>query len=75
MAGQTLLSDPKECFTGVRCPVLASFSEDDLLQLEEEYARLGWVEDRPVSTGAGADAPALSSSQSRSETCSNVRFM
>jgi len=32
MVGQTLLNDPKEYWTRVRCPVLAFFGEDDLLQ-------------------------------------------
>jgi pimeloyl-ACP methyl ester carboxylesterase len=32
LAGQSLLEDPKESLPGVRCPVLAIFGEDDLLQ-------------------------------------------
>ncbi len=32
MAGQSLLNDPKEYLTRVRCPLLAFFGEDDLLQ-------------------------------------------
>jgi pimeloyl-ACP methyl ester carboxylesterase len=40
MAGQSLLNDPKEYLTQVRCPVLAFFGEDDLLQPTEKSATL-----------------------------------
>jgi pimeloyl-ACP methyl ester carboxylesterase len=40
IAGQTLLNDPKEYFTRVRCPVLAFFGETDLLQPTEKSAAL-----------------------------------
>jgi len=38
--GQALLNDPKEYLTRVRCPVLAFFGEDDLLQPTEKSAAL-----------------------------------
>ena len=48
LAGQSLLEDPKQSLPGVRCPVLAIFGEDDLLQptaksaaLYEEYLTAG----------------------------------
>jgi len=40
MAGQSLLEDPEESLTRVRCPVLAFFGEDDLLQPTEKSAVL-----------------------------------
>jgi pimeloyl-ACP methyl ester carboxylesterase len=40
MAGQSLLNDPQEYFTKVRCPVLAVFGEDDLLQPSAKSASL-----------------------------------
>ena len=40
LAGQSLLEDPKQSLPGVRCPVLAIFGEDDLLQPSEKSAAL-----------------------------------
>jgi pimeloyl-ACP methyl ester carboxylesterase len=40
MAGQSLLEDPQEYWTRVRCPVLAFFGADDLLQPTEKSAAL-----------------------------------
>jgi len=40
MAEQSLLNDPKDYMTKVRCPVLAVFGETDLLQPTEESAAL-----------------------------------
>jgi len=40
MAGQTLLSDPKELLTRVLCPVIAFFGEEDVLQPSERSAVL-----------------------------------
>jgi pimeloyl-ACP methyl ester carboxylesterase len=40
MAGQSLLNDPGEYLTRVRCPVLTFFGEDDLLQPTEKSAAL-----------------------------------
>lgn len=39
-AGQSLLNDPKDYLTRVRCPLLAFFGEDDLLQPTERSADL-----------------------------------
>ncbi|MBN1137419.1 MAG: alpha/beta fold hydrolase [Anaerolineae bacterium] len=39
-AGQSLLNDPKGYLTRVRCPLLAFFGEDDLLQPTERSAAL-----------------------------------
>jgi pimeloyl-ACP methyl ester carboxylesterase len=40
LTGQSLLNDPKEYMTRVRCPALAFFGEDDLLQPTEKSAIL-----------------------------------
>lgn len=40
MAGQSLLNDPEEYLTRVRCPLLAFFGEDDLLQPTARSAAL-----------------------------------
>jgi pimeloyl-ACP methyl ester carboxylesterase len=40
MAGQSLLSDPEDYLTRVRCPVVAIFGEQDLLQPSERSAAL-----------------------------------
>ena len=40
MAGQTLLEDPRDYMTAVRCPVLAIYGENDLLQPTEKSAVL-----------------------------------
>ncbi|MGD2148234.1 MAG: alpha/beta fold hydrolase [Anaerolineae bacterium] len=40
MAGQSLLNDPKDYLTTVRCPVLAAFGEEDLLQPSAKSAAL-----------------------------------
>ena len=40
VVGQTLLNDPEEYLTRVRCPVLAFFGEDDLLQPTAKSAAL-----------------------------------
>ena len=40
MTGQSLLNDPQQYFTRVRCPVLAVFGEDDLLQPTAKSAAL-----------------------------------
>lgn len=40
IVGPTMLNDPKEYLTRVRCPVLAVFGEDDLLQPTEKSAAL-----------------------------------
>jgi pimeloyl-ACP methyl ester carboxylesterase len=40
MTGQTLLEDPADYWTRVRCPVLAIFGEDDLLQPTAKSAAL-----------------------------------
>jgi formylglycine-generating enzyme required for sulfatase activity/dienelactone hydrolase len=40
VAGQSLLNDPKGYLTRVRCPLLAFFGEDDLLQPTERSAAL-----------------------------------
>jgi pimeloyl-ACP methyl ester carboxylesterase len=45
MTGPTLLEDPQDYWTRVRCPVLAIFGEDDLLQPTAKSAALyeGWL--------------------------------
>jgi pimeloyl-ACP methyl ester carboxylesterase len=40
LAGQSLLEDPNQSLPGVRCPVLAIFGEDDLLQPTAKSAAL-----------------------------------
>lgn len=40
LVGQSLLNDPEEYMTRVRCPLLAFFGEDDLLQPTERSAAL-----------------------------------
>jgi pimeloyl-ACP methyl ester carboxylesterase len=40
LAGQSLLEDPEQTLPRVRCPVLAIFGEDDLLQPSEKSAAL-----------------------------------
>jgi pimeloyl-ACP methyl ester carboxylesterase len=40
LVGPSLLEDPKQSLPGVRCPVLAIFGEDDLLQPTEKSATL-----------------------------------
>jgi pimeloyl-ACP methyl ester carboxylesterase len=40
LVGQSLLNDPEEYMTRVRCPLLAFFGEDDLLQPTEKSAAL-----------------------------------